>query len=203
MKTRNPATPVETRAALLAAFFVSVLVGCGDAHTFKVNPGPINPPHGDEDHLCFDGSEVKLVRYSSSCDKTSKSLDSVVQDGLVFPAEDVQTLEAPCADGPNPAIDLHFFIESHSVLLDFSKVVERGRFPSAEFDGYVLEVLLEESNGTLMSVEIDREATNLPLADEDVEWDRSHIDLNFEGVGYDEHSLLKLDLMFARVTPPM
>ena len=150
-----------------------------------------------------DGSEVSLVRYSSSCQKTSTSLDSVVQDGLVFPAEEVQTLESPCADGPNPAIDLHFFIESHSVLLDFSKVVERGRFPSAEFDGYVLEVLLEESNGTLMSVEIDRDATNLPLSSEDVEWDRSHIDLNFEGVGYDEHSLLKLDLTFARVTPPM
>jgi hypothetical protein len=35
----------------------------------------------------------------------------------------------------------------------------------------------------------------------DVEWDSAHIELNFEGVAYDDQSLLELSLLFARVPP--
>lgn len=202
MKTRKPA-PLESRAALFVASLVSALSGCGDAHAFRLNPGSMGPESGGTEHACFDGSEVKLVRYASACSETSKSLDSTVRDGLVFPAEDVETLESPCADGPNPAIDVLFELVSHSVILDFSQVAQSGRFPEADFDGYVLEVLLEESNGTLMSVAIDRELTNVAIDRGDVDWDRSRIDLNFAGVRYDETSLLKLDLTFARVSPAL
>ena len=202
MQKKNLAPPHKVCATRFAAALLVLFAGCGDAHTFTLDPGSVDPHAVGSDHACFEGSEVTLVRYASACDGTSKSLESVVYDGLVFPAEDVAELGSPCTAGPNPAIDVMFEMARHSVVLDFSQVRQSGRFPQAVFDGYVLEVILEESNGTLMSVQIDRARTTLGVDANDVVWDRSHIDLNFEGVQYDKRSVLALDLTFARVEPP-
>jgi hypothetical protein len=176
-------------------FAVSISVGCalavGNAAAYSV----------DSEHDCFDGSEIELVRYSSACERASESLASVVRHGIVFSAEELRTLESPCAEGPAPGIDVLFDMESHSILLDFSRVTQGGRFPETGFDGYIFDVLLEESNGLLLVLAIDRELSTLKLDDRHVEWDHSHIEVNLEGAQYDQQSLLKLDLVFARVPP--
>lgn len=190
------------RYSLLFVSAVSVLAaGCGDVQTFETDPGHIDRSEVPEDHACLMGSAIELLRYSSSCERTGLPLTSQVRDGVVFAAEQVRTLASPCDDGPAPGFDLVFDEQSHSVLLDFSKVGEAGRFPEAAFEGYMLDVILQEENGMLLSVSIDREASTLRVDGEDIVWDRDHIEFNLEGVRYDEQSLLRLELLFARVPP--
>jgi hypothetical protein len=61
--------------------------------------------------------------------------------------------------------------------------------------------VLEEANGLLLAVTVDQEVSSLDVDGGDLEWDRSHIEVNFEGVAYDHQGLLKLDLLFARASP--
>ena len=178
---------------------IALATGCGQ--TFTTDPGDIDRSEVPEGHACLMGSTIELARYSSSCERTGLPLTSQVRDGVVFAAEQVRTLASPCDDGPAPGFDLVFDEQSHSVFLDFSKVGEAGRFPEAAFEGYMLDVILQEENGTLLSVSIDREASTLRVDGEDIVWDRDHIELNLEGVRYDEQSLLRLELLFARVPP--
>ena len=188
-------------AALLIGGVLGLSAACGDADVFRINAGGIDPDSIPTDHTCFGGSAIKLVRHSSACSQTSRSLVSEVYEGMLFSAEDVRTLGSPCADGPAPGIEIYFDEDSHSIVLDFSKVTHADRFPKSDFEGYMLEVALEEANGTLLVVTVDRELSSISLDDEHVDSDRSHIDLNFEGVSYDQQSLLKLDLLFARASP--
>ena len=202
MKTKNTiAISRWLGSALLIGGVLVSLAGCGDADVFKINAGHIDQDSIPTDHTCFGGSAIKLVRYSSACAQTSASLISEVHEGMVFSAEDVRTLRSPCAYGPTPGIEIYFDEDRHSIFLDFSKVTHADRFPKADFEGYVFEVALEEANGTLLIVTVDRELSTIDLNDDHVEWDRSHLDVNFEGVSYDQQGLLKLDLLFARASP--
>mgnify|MGYP001819789025 FL=1 len=175
--------------------------GCGDVEVFDLDPGTIDPHSIDPDHICFDGSEVELVRHSSACETISKSLAGIIHDGLVFSAEEMQTLVLPCEDGPGPSIDVLFDMVNHSILLDFSNVEQADRFREADFDGYRFDITLHESNGLLLSLTIDRELTTLPLDDSDVSFGRGHVEVNLAGVPYDQESLLALNLLFARIPP--
>lgn len=199
MKAKSFIVFCEGHAALLVGSALSLLVGCGDVNTFSLDPGHIDRDSVGLDHACFDGSAVELVRYSSACGRMSKSLASVVHAGVVFPAEQVETLEAPCADGPAPAIEVYFDMEDHSIFFNF--LAEGDRFPRGGFDGYMLDIELDESNGVLLAAMIDDELSTLDRDDGHIEWDRSHITVNFEGARYDQESLLKLDLIFARTSP--
>jgi len=202
MKPKNTlAMPRWLASALLIGGVLGLLAGCGDADVFKINAGHIDPDSIPTDHACFGGSAVKLVRHSSACSQTSRSLVSEVHEGMLFSAKDVRTLGSPCDDGPAPGIEIYFDEDSHSIILDFSKVTHADRFPKSDFEGYMLEVALEEANGTLLVVTVDRELSSISLDDDHVDSDRSHIDLNFEGLSYDQQSLLKLDLLFARASP--
>jgi hypothetical protein len=202
MKPKNTLARSKSRgSALLIGGILGLLAGCGDADAFKINAGGIDPESIPTDHTCFTGSAIKLVRHSSACEQTSTSLTSEVYEGVIFSAEEVRSLRSPCADGPTPGIEIYFDEDSHSILLDFSKVTHADRFPKADFEGYMFEVALEEANGSLLVVTVDRELSSISLNDEHVAWDRSHIDVNFEGVSYDQQSFLKLDLQFARASP--
>jgi hypothetical protein len=202
MKTKNTlAMSSWLGSALLFGGVLGLLAGCGDADVFEINAGRIDQDSIPTDHTCFGGSAIKLVRYSSVCGQTSSSLVSEVHEGMVFSAEDVRTLGSPCAHGPTPGIEIYFDEDSHSIFLDFSQVTHGDRFPEADFEGYVFEVTLEEANGILLGVTVDRELSSIGLNDDHVEWDGSHIDVNFEGVSYDHQGLLKLDLWFARASP--
>ena len=186
---------------VLVVTVLGLLAGCGDAHVFKTDPGHVDPSSISPDHACFDGSTIKLVRYSSACARTSESLVAQIHEGKVFSADEVRTLSSPCADGPAPGIEVLFDMDRHSVLLDFSQVTHGDRFPKADFEGYMFDIVLEEANGLLLAVTVDQEVSSLDVDGGDLEWDRSHIEVNFEGVAYDHQGLLKLDLLFARASP--
>jgi hypothetical protein len=179
----------------------ALAVGCGDAETFKTDPGHVDPADVPDDHACLLGSTMELSRYSSSCERTGTPLAASVQHGVVFTAEEVRKLTAPCDDGPAPGFDIVFDENSHSLFLDFSKVDADGTFPEAAFEGYTLDLILHEENGTLAAVSIDREASTLGLGTEDIVWAPDHIDLNLEGIRYDDESLLRLELVFVRIPP--
>lgn len=197
----NLVVSTRLRTALLVGSVLGLLTGCGDAHSFKIDPGHIDPNSVPTDHTCFDGSAIELVRYSSACARTSKSLVSEVQEGIVFSADEVRALSSPCAYGPTPGIEVSFDPDSHSLYLDFSQVSHGDHFPEADFEGYMFEIVLEEANGRLLAVTVDQEVSTIYLDRSHIEWDPSHIELNLEGVAYDRQDLLKLDLLFARVSP--
>lgn len=200
-KKRNLIISTGVGSALRVGIALGLITGCGDADTFKIDPGDIDPSTVPTDHACFVGSVIELARYSSACGRTSASLTSEVQTGIVFSAEEVRTLLPPCGDGPTPGFEVIFNEESHSMLLDFSRIARAGRFPEADFEGYSFDLTLEEANGLLLGVTVDRGATSLDVDDRDLAWDPDHIEVNVEGVAFDDQSLLKLDLHFARVSP--
>jgi hypothetical protein len=200
-KKSNLVVSTRRGSALLVGGVLGLLAGCGDADVFKINAGAIDTDSSTTEHVCFNGSAIKLVRYSSACARTSKSLVSEVHEGMVFSADDVGTLSSPCAYGPTPAIEVYFDSDSHSIYFDFSQVTHGDRFPDADFEGYMFEIVLEEANGFLVAVTVDQEGSNLDIDRSHIESGKAHIDVNFEGVAYDHQGLLKLDLLFARVSP--
>ena len=201
MKTANPVATTSARNSLLVGIVSGLLAGCGDAHAYKIDPGHIDPREVPTDHTCLMGSAIELVRYSSACEWTSPPLASEVHIGTVFSADETKDLQPPCMAGPTPGFAVIFDEDSHSLYLDFSQVAHSDRFPESGFEGYALEVVLQEANGLLLDVAVDRETSNLDFHNDDLEWDSAHIELNFEGVAYDDQSMLKLNLIFARVPP--
>ena len=181
---------------------VALLVGCGDVDAYGLDPGSIDPGSIVHDHACFDGSEIELYRYSSACDGTSHSVISTVRDGIVFSSDEVAELESPCGDSPTPPLDVVFDLKSHSLWLDFSSTGHGDQFPENRFEGYVLDFVLQESNGTLLAVDVDRELSTVPFDDADVSFDHSRIEVNLAGVRYDQTSVLHVDPPLARLTPP-
>lgn len=201
METANSVATTSARISLLVCIVFGLLAGCGDAHAYKIDPGHIDSSDVPTDHTCLMGSAIELVRYSSACEWTSPPLASEVHQGTVFSADETKDLQPPCMVGPTPGFAVIFDEDSHSLYLDFSQVAHSGRFPESSFEGYALEVVLEEANGLLLGVVVDPETRNLDFHNNDLEWDSAHIELNFEGVAYDNQSLLKLNLVFARVSP--
>ena len=183
-------------AALLTGSAVSLLAGCGDVDVFSLDPGHVEPGSVQVDDACFSGSAIQLIRYSSECEKASKSLTSEVYDGVVFTGEEVGTLESPCMDAPAPVIDVYFVLDSHSIVFDFSRVAQGDSFPATDFEGYMLDIVLGESNGHLLAVTVDQAFSTVNLDRRHLHWDPSHIEVNFEGLQYDEETFLKLDLLF-------
>ena len=137
------------------------------------------------------------------CSQTRSPLERMLADeqvpglrsprGMLFSAKDVRTLGSPCDDGPAPGIEIYFDEDSHSIILDFSKVTHADRFPKSDFEGYMLEVALEEANGTLLVVTVDRELSSISLDDDHVDSDRSHIDLKLPHPGW--RRALQIDSM--------
>lgn len=201
MDTRYFVARNRAGVALLVASALASFAGCGDAYTYDLDPGHIDPDSVGLEHACFDGSEIELVRYSSICDDSTRSLTSVIHDGIVFASEEVGKLGSPCGVGPAPAVEMIFDMTSHSVLLDFSAVADGDRFPQTEFDGYMFDIALDPSNGTLVAITVDRDLSTVALDESDIDFDRSSIKINFAGTRYHRGSLLKLDLTIARVAP--
>lgn len=202
MRKRTLVLPTRSSCALRVGVAFGMLAGCGDANGFKTHAGSIEPNRGPSGHACFDGSPIKLVRYSSVCrEQTTKSLESEVHEGVVFSAEEVASLGSPCENEPAPAFEVLFDMDSHSIVVDFSQVSEGDRFPAAVFDGYMFDVVLEESNGILVNVTVDREASSLDFDDSDLDFCDAYISMNFQGMAYDEGGLVKIDLEFAHATP--
>jgi hypothetical protein len=178
---------------------LALLCGCGESIVFSLDPG-----HIDESslapHACFVGAEIELVRYSTQCERASaKPLTAAVGDGLEFAAEAVKTLEVPCAGGPSPAVEIQ--IEEHQLVFDFSNVTSAGRFPRADFEGYVIDFALEENHALLIAATVDAERSTLPIRSADIFHEPDHIEVNFQDLAYDQAGFLAIDLLFASVSP--
>ncbi len=187
--------------ALKLGTLLALISGCGDAQVYKTNPGDIDPSSFPTDHACFVGSTIELTRHSSDCATPSTTIASNVQDGVVFSGDQTRSLESPCNEGPSPGFELIFHEDTHSIFFDFSQVRERGRFPESDFEGYVLRVEIVEDNGYLLGVAVDDDLSTLAVEANDLEWDRDFIEVNLAGVAYDERGMLRLELVFARVSP--
>jgi hypothetical protein len=176
---------------------LGLLAGCGDAYVFSVNPGPGVDSSTDGGIACLGGAEIELVRHSSSCGSaTSKSLVAVIGDGIEFSAEQMRGLESPC-DGPSPGVEVR--LDDRSLIFDFSNVTKPGRFPKGDFEGYVIDVVLNEDSALLLAVSVDAEASSIGVENADVACSPSHIEVNFEDLSYDDSGFVKIDLWFASV----
>jgi hypothetical protein len=178
-------------AALVCLFVAS---GCGE-RSYILDPGDFAPTSDAKLQNCFEGAQAQLTRFSSVCAKTSDhSLSGEVADGLEFPGEMVASLEAPCAEGPTPSVGIS--IGRNAVVLDFAEVVRRGRFPSAEFNGYIIDLLLTRENAQLVGALIDRERTTIAVDANDISVEPDRIEINLEGVVYEPGSMLEIKLVF-------
>jgi hypothetical protein len=173
---------------------LGLLVGCGDIHTYSLNPNPVPVPDS-ESVLCLDGAEIELLRHSTRCENESaKSLVAEVGDGMEFSSDRVSTLEPPCAQSPSPGVEIH--IEDTSLIFDFSNVGAPGRFPTADFEGYVFNISFHEDNVRLLAAAVDSKASTIDLENADLSFEFDRIEVNFESISYDDTGFIKIDLWF-------
>lgn len=163
---------------------------------FSLDPGHIDPSSISGETACLDGAQIELIRYSTRCERaSSKSLVTEVGDGMEFSAEQVKTLESPCPESPSPGVEIH--LEHASLIFDFSNVARPDQFPRAEFDGYVIDIALQEDNGLLFAATVDSEESTIGLENVDISFDPEQIEVNFEGLSYDDRGFVKINLWFA------
>jgi len=182
------ATPRKLTALVLGCA-LGLLVGC-----FSLDPGHVDSIDPDS-VTCIDGAEIELFRYSTRCERPStKSLVAEIGDGMEFSADQVRTLDAPCAESPNPGVEIQ--VEHSSLIFDFSNVANPGRFPVADFEGYVLDILPGEDNAHLVRATVDSKANSLGMENADLRFDFDRLEVNFQGISYDEGGFVKIDLWF-------
>ena len=175
--------------ALVLGCGLGLLVGC-----FSLDPGHIDRSE-ISDVTCIDGVEIKLLRYSTRCERPStKSLVAEVGNQMEFSADQVRTLDAPCAESPSPGVEIH--VEHASLIFDFSNVANPGRFPAADFEGYVIDILPGEGSAHLVRATVDPEANSLGMEDDDLRFDFDRLEVNFEDIAYDERGFVKINLWF-------
>ncbi len=194
--TRTTIHATRRIAALALVSASGFLIGCGDAHTFSIDPGHF---HYDPDSAAASlaGADLKLSRHSTLCDGAgSKALQTKVGDGLEFSSVDVSSLGAHCATSPNPGLEID--LDRASLIFDFSSVAGAGRFPSADFDGYLFQIVSPEDDLVLVAAGVDQTASNVEVASAEVSHELNQIAVNFRGASYDEGSFVKIDLWFAR-----
>lgn len=180
------------RASFIAIGLLLFGAGCGDDGSIPEGvKGGLRP--GSE------GREVRLERRSTRCGApTSSPLASFVGPGAEFPARQVTELRPSCPDGPSPRIDFH--VEKESVLLDFSAVEEQGAFPHGGFDGYVIYFRRDCHDMALSSASVDRDLSGVLHGVPEVQTHFDHLEINLEGVTYDDSSFIKIDLSSVYVT---
>lgn len=178
------------RLALVGSFLF--IVACGDPHTFKLSSGGLGPSDGLSD---LNGSLIELVRVSSRCDPDSgNSLVALVGSHVEFPGEDVTRIKSPCDGGPDIRVDID--LDSHRIVYDFAGVRAPGRFPDADFEGFVVTDLFHSVPG-IGAVSIDRSMTTMLVPDSAVSFDAQSASINLAGMSFDTSSFVKLDLVFA------
>ncbi|TFH26131.1 MAG: hypothetical protein E4H00_11005, partial [Myxococcales bacterium] len=133
----SPTSACQRFAAAVTIIALGAVVGCGDAHVFKIDSGHLDPSTIDVASTAVDGADVQLSRYSATCGAdTMEPLLAKIGDGVGFTGEQVESLTPPCLDPPTPGIDIQ--VERHSIVFDFSNIEIAGAFPEASFEGFLL-----------------------------------------------------------------
>jgi len=169
---------------------------CGDASNYRVTPRDWDQSAPSGFLWTLEGCVVELARLSSRCDQgASESLTARVGSSLEFPRELVTELGSPCGGGPEVQVDID--VKGHSVLYDFSNVAAAGRFPSAEFEGFVITDTYR-SAAAIVGASVDRTVSTLSVPDEALSFDADSLAINLASIAFDQTSFIKVDLVFER-----
>lgn len=180
-------------AVIAAVFVVFIAVKCGDVDTFRLRTSDWDEPADRGSLSELNGAIVELERVSSRCDEdVAESLIARVSLDMEFPGESVVKLNSPCAGAP--AVELDVDVEGQSIVYDFCNVTEAGRFPDAEFEGFVITDILH-AVAPIRSVAIDWDETTLDMSDEAISFDEHTVRINLAGLEYDDTCRVKLALV--------
>jgi hypothetical protein len=151
----------------LLAFVAALgaLSGCGDAGLFSRNQMGGQAMGAD-----LDAANVTVVPYSTRCGANTA---------------------APCTKHIDPAVEI--YVDGHSLIFDFSNVVEPGTFPGDDFEGYMLEVA-PDADSPIMGAVVDAAATTLAIDMSNLAYDQGHLEVNFAGVSYGPGDFVKINL---------
>ncbi len=192
MSSLHPTSRWLRRLAPIGAFLF--VVACGDAHTFKLSPGDWEPTDQRGSLSDLNGALVELARVSSRCNVDARdSLLALVGSHMEFAGEDVTGMKSPCAGGPEVRVDID--LGGNHILYDFSKVSEGGRFPDAEFEGFVITDMYH-SVSDIRAVAVDRNMSTMLIPNRAVSFDAHSVSINLAGIRFDPSSFVKLDLVF-------
>lgn len=182
----SPMLAVVTAACLFG--------GCGDVDAFKLRSGS----WGETEPLAdWQGAIVELVHMTTPCNEVSDGLRAFVADHVEFANCAVDAPKSLCSPGAEAAVAID--VQPHSIIYDFSNVVDPGVFGRADFNGYVIADLLG-AGPRIVAASIDREATTFDLDDDDIVVDGNSVRVNFGGLAFDAGDFVKIDLVFESPT---
>ncbi|MGB8224663.1 MAG: hypothetical protein WCF10_18880 [Polyangiales bacterium] len=185
-------TTLRSCTTLVATCATIPLTGC----LYEGDPGHIAGNSGAT--VSLDGVQVELIHHSTTC-KSTNSEGLVVEVGpdVEYPADVVRELEASCALAPHPGVEVH--IEDQAVIFDFSNIEEPGRFPDAEFEGYILHIVHTEDAPLLVAAVVDWETTTMDVGEDALSYDVDQVAINLAGRPFDSNSFVKVDLFLGRL----
>ena len=85
-------------------------------------------------------------------------------------------------------------VEGRSIVYDFCNVAGAGRFPEAEFEGFVVTDAFHLV-APIRGVTIDRDKSTMNMSDAAISFDEHTVRVNLAGLEYDETCRVKLDLV--------
>jgi hypothetical protein len=92
--------------------------------------------------------------------------------------------------------EIEVFVDGQSLIFDFSNAVEEGQISDVEFEGYVLVVNEDSSLPPILEAIVDAAKSSTGAEDVDVQFDDKSVVVNFQGLGYDDATFVKVDLVF-------
>ena len=125
--------------------------------------------------------QIRLEVFNPRSSSLIEPILATVDDGVEF-------------NLPDNLIDVNIDVAEESIQLDFSNA---GSGSSAEstFNGYVFSILSEDVP-PIADVTIDSSVTNLGIKDSDIVFSDNTIEIDVEGLSYNENSQAKFDLEF-------
>lgn len=180
-------------AVIAAVAVVFIATKCGDAYTFGIRTSDWDDSADGSPLSTLNGAIVELEHVSSRCDDgVSDGLMARVGSDIEFPGESVVEIEPPCVNGR--AVQLDVDVEGRSIVYDFCNVEGAGRFPEAEFEGFVVTDAFHLV-APIRGVTIDRDKSTMNMSDAAISFDEHTVRVNLAGLEYDDTCRVKLDLV--------
>jgi hypothetical protein len=184
---KNLSAMLRKCTSLVLVSALGLLTGC----LYAGQPGRVQ---SDESALAsMEGVRVELIRHSTGCSSgESEGLIVKVGPGCEYPADAVRALKSNCSVAPHPGVEVH--VDGSTVMFDFSNVVEPGRFPDGEFEGYILDIVRTADAPFLIGALMDGQMTTPDVVQGDLSVDLDRLAVNLAGLTFDSNSFLKVDL---------
>jgi len=177
---------LESKARYVALIIFSALTalgsGCGDGFSNR-GGGALGSALASHvgDHL--GGPVVELQVYTSCEGMDSKNPDT------------------RCAGVRSAEIEV--FFDGDSLIFDFSNAPKNGTISENGFEGYVLMMMEDSRLPALLDASLDTEVSNVDPERIQIEIDDASVAVNFQGLDYDDTTLVKVDLAFDGAGDPV